>query len=537
MSKVDLRELAVDRGGRPDSEINVGRRVVTRYLFPILLLLGFAALAGWAARDLLFPPIPVEVVPVLATRAEVTREGTQLFKAAGWVEPRPTAVRVAALSSGVVQKLLVVEDQLVKAGDPIAELVKEDAELSVTHHDAESRLREAELKEADAVLAAAVTRWKQPVHLQAQLGEAEIALAQIETQLKNLPHELKRAEAQLEYARQNFQGKSNSEGAVSGLKLAEAKSEVHSAEALVAELKDRRGSLEKERAAAVDRREALKTQLSLLADEIRAKDEAQAKVDAASSRLVQAKVAVAEAKLRLDRMTIRAPVDGRVFRLVAQPGTTLTGGAGASEQFDGSTVVTLYRPQMLQVRVDVRFEDIPQVSLGQQVQIENPALKQPLSGKVLFVSSFANIQKNTLEVKVGIESPPAVFKPEMLVNVTFIAPPSIEKPDSSQEKMRLYVPQEHVHRDETGQFVWIADQSMGLARRTPVAPGPPSGNGLVQIQSGVTIASRIIVTGIDKLTDGARIRVVGEAAEGSMSAHGVETQSTELHRLPQGESH
>ena len=43
-------------------------------------------------------------------------------------------------------------------------------------------------------------------------------------------------------------------------------------------------------------------------------------------------------------------------------------------------------------------------------------------GTVLFISSEADIQKNTLQVKVAIPDPPDVFKPEMLVDVTFLAP-------------------------------------------------------------------------------------------------------------------
>ena len=35
------------------------------------------------------------VVPVFVTRSAAERVGTALFKAAGWVEPRPTPVRVA----------------------------------------------------------------------------------------------------------------------------------------------------------------------------------------------------------------------------------------------------------------------------------------------------------------------------------------------------------------------------------------------------------------------------------------------------------
>jgi multidrug efflux pump subunit AcrA (membrane-fusion protein) len=237
-------------------------------------------------------------------------------------------------------------------------------------------------------------------------------------------------------------------------------------------------------------------------------------------------------------MTVRAPVDGRVYRLVANPGTTLTGEMGSSDQYDGSTVVTMYRPEMLQARVDVRFEDVPQVALGQAVQIENPALKEPLVGKVLFISSLANIQKNTLEVKVAIESPPTVFRPEMLVNVTFLAPPSTEQPSGPTEQMRLYVPNQYVHRSESGVFVWLADQSAGVARRASVNAGPPASNGLAEITSGLTATSRVITTGAENLRDGERIQIVAEELEPA-AAHSLSHQPAggALNRLPQGESH
>ncbi|MEX2288482.1 MAG: HlyD family efflux transporter periplasmic adaptor subunit [Planctomycetaceae bacterium] len=539
MANVDLQQLAVDRSGSARTKPRARRHVTTRYVLPALLLLGFGGLATWAARDFLIPPAPVKVIPVFASRSEVQREGTPLFKAAGWVEPRPTPTRVAALAPGVIERLLVVEDQAVKAGEPIAELVKEDARLTHERALVDVKLREAELEEVKAALAAAKTRFEQPVHLEAPLSEAESALAQIETQLKNLPHETRRADARLALAERDFQGKSAAKGVVSGLALEQARSEFDTATALIEELRDRAGSLQAEKSALVHRRDALKKQLELLADEIKMSGESGAKVAAAAARLEQARLVVAEAKLRLDRMTVRAPIDGRVYRLVGQPGTTLSGGMGVFDNYDGSTVITLYRPEMLQVRVDVRFEDIPQVSLKQPVQIENPALKEPLRGTVLFVSSLANIQKNTLEVKVAIDNPPAVFKPEMLVDVTFLAPPEAAQPSGPSEEMRLYVLREHIHQDERGAFVWVADQSAGVARRTPVQTNAKAtGNGLVEIESGLTISSRIIVVGFEDLSDGDRIRVIGEAQDAAASAamHANAGPDSEKH-IPNGGTH
>ena len=103
---VDLRELAIDRGSE-STQLKRKRSLISRYVLPALLLLGFIALTGWAARDYVFPPRSVTVVPVFSTTSEVRQEGAALFQAAGWIEPRPTPIRVAALAPGVVEELLL----------------------------------------------------------------------------------------------------------------------------------------------------------------------------------------------------------------------------------------------------------------------------------------------------------------------------------------------------------------------------------------------------------------------------------------------
>ncbi len=510
---VDLKGLAIDREGTGEPAVRRRRHVLTRYVLPLVLIIGFVSLVAWASRDLVFPPRAVTVVPVFSTTAEIRQEGTPLFNAAGWTEPRPTPVRVAALAPGVVKDLLVVEDQPVKIGQPIAELVKDDAKLVLERASADLELRHAELDEAKAARTAAETRFTQPVHLEAAMGEAEASLAQINTQLNNLPFQIQRAKADHEAMQKDYDGKLAAEGVVAGVEIDISKSKVASAKALVDELRYRSESLDKEQAALARRRDALKTQLALLADETEAKEQAEAKVRAATARVAQARVLVAEAKLQLDRMTVVSPIDGRVYRLIAHQGARIGGGMTQMVGHDGSTVVTLYRPDMLQIRVDVRFEDIPKVSLNQPVEIDNPALSAPLSGQVLFVSSEADIQKNTLQVKVAVPDPPAVFKPEMLVDVTFLAGKPPEEISEPSQELKLYVLQQLIHQDDGGSFVWLADQSEGIARRTMIETGVVGSNGLVEITSGLTISSRIIVGGSDNLQDGDRITVTGESQE------------------------
>ncbi|MEQ8788857.1 MAG: efflux RND transporter periplasmic adaptor subunit [Pirellulaceae bacterium] len=508
-SEVDLRQLAIDRDA-PAGGLRSRPHVLTRYVLPLALLAGLLSLVVWASWEYVFPPRDVTVIPVLATRSAVRREGTSLFEAAGWIEPRPTPFHAAALAPGVVERLLVVEDQPVKQGEPVAELVRADAQLALKRAQADLDLRMAELDQAKAVREAAVTRFEQPVHLQAALAQAEASLAVIETELTNLPFAIRRAAARHKFARSDFENKTSVQGVLPGRAIDEARSELDSAAAMVEELQRREASLQLEREGLARRRDAVKKQLELLADEIQARDEAVSQVAVASARVELARVGLAEAELRLERMTIRAPVDGRVYRLVGHPGMTLTGGAPRTENFDGSTVVTLYQPDHLQVRVDVRFEDLPHVSLQQPVRIDNAALDSPLVGHVLFMSSEADIQKNTLEVKVAIDDPPSVLKPEMLMDVTFLAPPREANSAAPSNELRLYLPRQLIQQSSDGSFVWLADQAAGVARRTAVETGDVGADGLTEITAGVDLSHRIIAENFGGLEDGQRIHVTGE---------------------------
>lgn len=511
MSEVDLSQLAVDRT-EPTQSLRAKRNLLTRYVLPGLLVFGFFGLIAWAAWDFVFPPRPVQVVPVFASQSMARAEGASLFNAAGWIEPRPTAIRVAALASGVVEELLVVEDQAVEKGQPVAELIKADSKLVYDRAIANRQLAEAELERTRATLAAAITRFEQPVHLEAELAQADANLAKVNTMLKNLPFATERAKAELEFAKRDYQRTVAASTSVSIREIDQSETEMQTSNALLKELKDREASLEKEVTAISQRRDALNVQLQLLADETQAKDESAAVVKAASARVRQMEVAEEEAALQLSRMTIRAPVDGRVYQLVGLPGARVGEGVmTAMANHDGSSIITMYQPASLQIRVDVRFEDIPRVSLGQPVRIDNPALVDPIVGRVLFISSEADIQKNTLQVKVAIDTPPSFFKPEMLVDVTFLSPRQDADTTQSLQELKFYLPNNVIKQSDLGAFVWLADQTNGVAKRIVIETGQETGDGMIEVMSGLDLGSRIITRGSEGLNEGDRITVMGES--------------------------
>ncbi len=131
VTTLDLRPLAVDRGGGEVSARRPPRHVGARYLLPLAIVVGFVSLLAWSVRDSLLPSKPVTVAPVVLMRGEIRESGRPLFQAAGWVEPRPSPVKVPALAEGVIERLLVVAGQAVEAGQPVATLVEADARLAL----------------------------------------------------------------------------------------------------------------------------------------------------------------------------------------------------------------------------------------------------------------------------------------------------------------------------------------------------------------------------------------------------------------------
>jgi multidrug efflux pump subunit AcrA (membrane-fusion protein) len=512
-TNIDLQQLVVHREGGPPPVHHHRRHVVSRYVLPGLVLVGFLSVLAWAARDSLVHGKPVTVVPVLASRTEIQQVGTPLFRSAGWVEPRPTPVVVTALTEGVVEQLFVVEGQEVKPGQTIAHLIDSEAKLALQAAEADVKLRRAELAAARAAALAADTNLKYPVQLEASVAEADAMLAKMETELGILPKQLQGAEAKEEATRFTLERKRAAYSAkgVPEIEYQQAQSDWKAATASVEELKAREPRIKRELGALTRKRDALAKRLELKADEIRMAAEGAANLQSAEARLRQAEVAVASAKLRLERMTVKATVPGRVLALVARPGTRLMGVAVGTLQ-ESSTVITQYDPEHLQVRADVRLEDVPRLQQGQPVLIETPAISTPIDGKMLFATSQADIQKNTLQVKVSIDSPPPAIKPDMLVQVTFLAPERPAGAATPSEELRLYVPRSLVESGDGGTHVWVGDQIAGKASIKSIRLGQATQGNLVEVVDGLTPADKLISGGREGLTNGQRIVITEDSA-------------------------
>jgi len=523
-SNADISQLAVERDDSRNGssrEFPAGRRhIFSRYLLPATIILGFVILVAWAARDVLLPAQKVTVMPVLARETSNANIGSPLFTAAGWVEPRPSPVLATSLATGTIEKLLVVEGQAVDAGDPIAKLIDADARIQLREAEADVDYREAELEAARAQLTSAQTNLDHPTHLEAALAEAQSDLVEAEIRIANLPYEIKAAESQVSLTQKSLDQKTRAGQVVPGSVLQQARADWEKATATYNRLVVLDPLLINRVQALRRQCDAIDRQLKLKSAEVLAVAEATTGVEGSIAQLTRAKIAVESAKLQLDRMTVPAPIAGRILNVIARQGTRVTGMPGDS-QFGSSIVATMYDPKQLQIRADVRLEDLPLVAEGQTVAIETASLENPISGKVLQVTSAADIQKNTLEVKVAVIDPPELLKPEMLVQLTFLGHETPGNSESRGKKQRPFVPELLINSNEEGEFIWIADQDARVAKHTTIkTAGRSDENGLIEITEGITMSSKLIVSGREGLQDGDRIEITGEDTTFGLSNRG-----------------
>jgi len=511
----------------------------SRILVPGVILAAAGALLLYTARDALRPAIPVAVVPVVQrepaaptaataapTASPAPSRAEVIAQAAGWVEPDPFPINISALTDGVVREVLVLEGDAVEPGQVVARLVDDDARLALAAARAERDRRAADLALAEADLAAAQTRWDNPVDRTRDVAAAESALARARAELEKLPADLAAEEARLAEVLDELERKRPlaDTGAVSRGELARLERRAAAQRAALDALRATRPILESRLRAAEADLAAAKENLRLRIDEARALAAARAAADQARAMLAAAEADLAAAQLRLERTEIRSPVAGVVLSRLAAPGTRLMpggGDAGLGEAIRGDSptsggyAVRLYDPARLQVRVDVPLADAGKLSIGQTAEITAEVLpNRTLRGRITRILGEANLQKNTLQVKVAIDDPPPALRPEMLARVRFFgsgeAVATTSASPSTAATPALFVPTSAlINRNGTTAQIWIADRRA----RAPVATlrtvtlGPATHDGWTETTAGLHPGDLVITSDPTPLHAGARIRI------------------------------
>ncbi|MHC5114640.1 MAG: efflux RND transporter periplasmic adaptor subunit [Planctomycetota bacterium] len=486
------------------------RRWMTRVLLPVGLLVIVASLLLIAAAGALVPADPVRVVPVVV-RSVSGAAGTVTVQAPGWLEPDPHPQYVTALADGVVSEVLVLAGERVEEGQVVARLVEDDAVIALRRAEAAVDRARGDVLAARADLDAAQLDLEHLVARTRAVAVAEARVAEVRSSIQQLRAEIVVEEAQLGELRDEHDRKRQlvESGAVSEAVVARLLLRVQAQEATVDAQRARAAVMEAKLREAGAESRAAEQDRSLLIAERRAYALAEAAVLRAEAAQGIAEAERDDAALRLERMEVKSPVAGIVMRRLATPGSRIVRG-GAEH---AAHIVHLYDPEHVQVRVDVPLADAAQVIVGQQAEVTVEVLPDRVfAGHVSRVVHEADIQKNTVEVKVAIDNPSEELKPEMLARVRFLA---TQPRADGAVRQRVFAPQHLVRRvgDRTIAFV-VVDlvDDRGRVEQRDVNVGGAGPGGWIEIADGLRPGDLLIADPSPDTEDGDRVEVVGEAA-------------------------
>ncbi len=493
----------------------------TRVLFPGVLLLIVMGLLAYSARDALRPGIPVQAVPVVLRAGNASSESpaTATIQAPGWVEAAPYATYVTALADGVVREVLVLEGETVEANQVVARLVEDDARLDLAAKQASHEQAEAHLAAADARLLAAQSEWDHPVERHRAVASTEALFAEAQAELERLPMEIAVEEgraAELEDALTRTE-RALSGNAASEIEVVQTRLKLASQQAIVKAARARLPILEarlRQQRAELD---AARENLNLRIEETKALAEAKADHAALRQAVRQSLVARDAAALRLDRMEVRSPTAGVVMQRLKSPGDVLM--AGSDMPF-ATQVLRLYDPERLQVRVDVPLADAAGVSVGQRAQIVVGVLPdKTFDGEITRIVHEADIQKNTLQVKVAIHDPVSDLKPEMLARVKFLAAPRGQAPAGEGGQL-TFAPRDAIHQGPGHAYAWVVNSRNEIEHRI-VTLGSSRHDDWVAVVEGLRPGDLVVTNAPAGLEDGDRVAVADNASTANPASKGA----------------
>jgi membrane fusion protein (multidrug efflux system) len=212
-----------------------------------------------------------------------------------------------------------------------------------------------------------------------------------------------------------------------------------------------------------------------------------------SSATVQvAQARVRQAELNLSYTNVTAPIGGVTGRALQSIGSLV------APNNDSALLTTLTRGDPIWVRFALSEAEFARVRRGEQKTIEvklelADGSAYPQAGKLNFAASTVDTATGTVQMRAELPNPKLGLLPGQYVRVRVVA--------GSQQA--FVVPQAAVMQNESGRFVWVADN--GKAAQRPIRAGNWIGNDWV-VLDGLKSGDAVIVDNLVRLRPGTPVQ-------------------------------
>jgi RND family efflux transporter MFP subunit len=216
----------------------------------------------------------------------------------------------------------------------------------------------------------------------------------------------------------------------------------------------------------------------------------------AETALADAKIELERSQLTEDRSRLVTPISGVILRLGRdESGQPVGEGQLVSQAYEVARIAPL---DSLIADVDLVGPDVARVEPGMTARVRHHAWDdRRFDGRVVRLAPALDPTTRTLRAEIATDNDDRLLRPGMFVEVTIVT--------DRREGVPI-VPREAVTERGGTKVVFVLDGQKVVQR--DVVPGLGDDD-VVEIREGVTPGDRVVVRGLETLTDGTRVRVTG----------------------------
>jgi len=203
--------------------------------------------------------------------------------------------------------------------------------------------------------------------------------------------------------------------------------------------------------------------------------------------------AVANARLQLDRCTVRSPIDGRTGSLLIYRGNLV-------RATDSAPAVVINQTAPVRIAFSVPEQNLPvirerQASSVLKVRAFLDNGHPPADGTLTFIDNAIDAGTGTIDLKATFANSDRLLWPGQFVNVVLTL---------SVQENAVVVPSQAVQSGQAGLYVFVVKDDMTVEMKRPKV-GRTVGNETV-IAEGLAAGEKVVVDGHLQLVPGARVQ-------------------------------
>jgi membrane fusion protein (multidrug efflux system) len=219
-------------------------------------------------------------------------------------------------------------------------------------------------------------------------------------------------------------------------------------------------------------------------------DKVKLETEAARFEAEAARLEVKAHEAMLEKSNLYAPSAGMIGELSVEEGETIT-----PNTLLGSHVMTEY----VYAEFGVVERDVNKIALGQKARVFVDAYPdKTFEGVIENIAPVVSGTSRTATVKVRIENPERLLLPGMFARVRILL---------YSKKNTLVVPTDAIQGSEGEQFVYVVHPDKETAEKRAIAIGYTRPD-YSQVDAGLSEGELIAVSGLEKLEDGKKIRML-----------------------------